>query len=231
MQEGVILIMVVMCCLSLLSGGFVLWKAKKGKSKTPSRTSSSSRTSPSAAAGPNVTSPVASGEWVQTNITFYGQSKGDDNGEGFIGVDLFKLGELGLKFNGRPVYPIAVHHDYAHSHLFKVMEVRGNRIKPILGYVVDICDRKDSSCKNAFKNNLKFLVDIHKTGFAAAGSNGNDMTTGEARVIGSINPSTLDVSVWIDGEKTYAMCSCTSPCDSKNQVWKQPKDLGSCYKG
>jgi len=231
MQEVAIVMCMLACCLVVLSIFFV-WKGKKGKPR--SRTSSTSGTSSSSSSsgtGPNVTSPVASGDWVQTNITFYGQSKGDDNGEGFIGVDLFKLGELGLKFNGRPVYPIAVHHDYAHSHLFKVMEVKGNRIKPILGYVVDICDRKDSSCKNAFKNNLKFLVDIHKTGFTAAGTAGNDITTGEARVIGSISPATLPTSVWIDGEKTYAMCSCTSPCDSKNQVWKQPKDFASCYKG
>lgn len=183
--------------------------------------------------GPSVGTPSATaGDWVKTNISFYGQSKGDDNGKGFIGVDLFKVGAAGLKFNNQPVYPIAVHHDFAHSHLFKVMEVKGTRVKPLLGYVVDICNRKDGQCKNVKKNGLNFLVDIHKTGFAAAGNtnNGNDFTTGEARVVGSIPPWDIPESAWLEGAKTYAMCSCTSPCEQKQQQWKQPKDFRSCYK-
>lgn len=236
MQE--ILLVVMSCCSFLvlaIAAYFLVFKKKKGGGKKK-HTKPSSDSPPSAPSPPtgsvNVTGAAINGEWINTNISYYGQSKGDDNGEGFIGVDLFKLGQAGLKFNGQPVYPIAVHHDFAHSHLFKVMEVKGNRVKPFLGYVADICDRKDSSCSNVKKNGLNFLVDIHKTGFEASGNtnNGNDFTTGQARVVGAISPVDLPTSVWLQGENTYAMCHCTSPCDSSKQVWKQPKDFASCYK-
>jgi hypothetical protein len=198
---------------------------KKKTSKTKTKTKKS--TGPRSATVTNTTS----GNWQKTNVTYYGQTPADDNGDGFSGVDLFKLGASGLQFNGKRVYPVAVHHDHAAEYLYKVLELRGSKVTPgFLGYVVDICNRSDSSCKNAYKNGLTFLVDIHKTGFEASGNrnNGQDFTTGEFRVVGRIAPSTLPMNVWNDGDKTWAMCKCTGTCDKPQQVWKSVKDFASC---
>jgi hypothetical protein len=191
--------------------------------------------------------PSPGGEWIKTNISYYGQDANDDNGKGMIGVDLFRLGSSGnncsrdntsacvgptkLKFNGKPVYPIAVHHDHAEKYLYKIMEVKGSKIKPgFLGVVADICNRVDSSCSNVRKNNLSFLVDIHKTGFAASGNtnNGQDFSTGETRVVGSISPKDIPKDAWI-GQGAWFLCKCTGKCDStQNQTWMDPKDPSKC---
>ena len=136
-----------------------------------------------------------------------------------------------LQFNGKKVYPVAVHHDHAPTHLYKVLELRGDKVTPgFLGYVSDICDRKDGACKNAYKNGLKFLVDIHKTGFEASGNknNGDDFTTGEFRVVGQIPPTEIPKTAWLEGDKTYVMCKCTGQCEGKEQIWKSVKELSSC---
>ena len=200
---------------------------KKGKKKTKNRSSAASIQDTNT----NVTGEEASGEWQKTNITYYGQSAADDNGEGFVGVNLFKLGNSGLQFNGKKVYPVAVHHDHAPTHLYKVLEVRGDKVTPgFLGFVADICDRSDSSCSNAYKNGFKFLVDIHKTGFEASGNknNGQDFTTGEFKVIGQISPTKIPKAAWLKGDKTYVMCKCTGKCEGNAQIWKSVKELSSC---
>ena len=200
------------------------WTLEKAKApKAPNASNASNAASRGA--------PISNGDWQKTNISYYGQSAADDNGEGFIGVNLFKLGQSGLQFNGKKVYPVAVHHDHAPTYLYKVLEVRGDKVTPgFLGYVSDICNRKDSSCKNAYKNGLKFLVDIHKTGFEASGNknNGNDFTTGEFRVVGQIPPTEIPKTAWLDGDKTYVMCKCTGQCEGKEQIWKSVKELSSC---
>jgi len=160
----------------------------------------------------------------KTNISFYGQDSADDNGEGATGIDLFAHGKAGIRFGGRRVYPVAVHQTAAAKMLYSVVEIRGQGIHPILGHVVDYCDIKDSSCKNYKKNGLSFLIDIHKTGFAAAGKS-DDITTGTYKVVGIIRPSQLPHSVWIpkvQSGKDSILCSCIGTCSK--QKWTLLKD-------
>ena len=173
----------------------------------------------------DVTSSVQEGDWIQTNITYYGQDSNDDNGVGFSGVNLHRLGTQGMSFNGKPVYPVAVHHDEASQWMYKVVELQGSKITPgFLGYVVDICNRKDSSCSNRNKNGLSFLIDIHKTGFQASGNtnNGQDFTTGQVRMVGSIPPKDIPTDYFMKGAKTYMMCGCTGRCEDKDITWNTP---------
>lgn len=172
--------------------------------------------------------PSRSAQWVRTNITYYGQNAADDNGKGFTGVDLFKLGRSGLRYNGTPVYPVAVHHDYAHDWLYAVVEVTGPKIASgFHGYVVDICNRADDSCANVRKNGLNFLIDIHKTGFEPSGNynNGNDFTTGKVRRVGTIPLTSLPDHLFPQGSNTYVMCGCSAPCTRPGQRWKKLADL------
>ena len=161
------------------------------------------------------------GKQGTANLTFFGQDKADDNGEGFTGIDLFKHGTAHITFQGRQVYPVAVHQNFGADFLYKVLEVQGKGVKPILGHVVDVCDAKQSVCNtNMKKGGLNFLVDIHKTGFEAAGTKGDGMTTGTYRMVGEIKPSQLPQSVWMKGGKDYILCSCTGKCaNNKEQKW------------
>jgi hypothetical protein len=78
-------------------------------------------------------------DWIPTNITYYGQDSNDDNGVGFSGVNLHRLGTQGMTFEGKQVYPVAVHHDEASQWMYKVVELKGEKVTPgFLGYV-DIC--------------------------------------------------------------------------------------------
>ena len=158
----------------------------------------------------------------ETVISFYGQSKGDDNGEGVTGVNLFKMD--GLTFNGKPVYPVAVHNDNAAQFLYKVLEITGQGIKPIQGIVVDLCDRNDSSCSNKNKLGKNFLIDIHRLGFKAAGKD-DGLVAGKYKVIGEIKPNDLPQKVWNKGANTYVMCRCTGRCDESSRTWKK---VGRC---
>lgn len=172
------------------------------------------------------------GNWVNTNISYYGGSRKDDNGIGFVNVDLRKLGQSGVTFNGRRVYPVAVHQDNAPSWLWKVVEITSNdkKVNGMYGWVVDICDRKDTGsgddkgCNNRKMNGLNFLVDIHSTGWKAARTNGNKLHTGKVRIVGALPPTKVSRSAW---RKGYVMCRCSGACDStKTQTW-QP-NFGKC---
>lgn len=164
-----------------------------------------------------------------TNITFYGQNKQDDNGEGYAGVDLFKLGTAGITFQGKAVYPAAVHQDHFAQFSYKVLALSGPNIKPVYVYVVDACNASEAVCKtNVKKNGKNFLVDVHATGFSAIGKN-DGIETGTYKVIGEIRPSQLPLDVWMPKVKAGTdsmICSCTGKCASKSEVKWLP--LKSC---
>jgi len=163
---------------------------------------------------------------IPTNITYYGQTKHDDNGLGFTGIDLFAFDRFRITYGDKRVYPVAVHHDHAHDWVYSVVEVTGPKIaKNFLGYVVDICNRNDSSCSNKDKNGLSFLIDIHKTGFEASGNtnNGRDFTTGYVRKVGYIPVTKLPAGMFPKGDDTYIMCACDAPCTAP--VWKSLRAL------
>ena len=164
-------------------------------------------------------------------ISFYGKDAIDDNGIGFSGIDLVKM--RGLTFNGKPVYPVAVHHDDAPDFMYKVLQIRGKGLRTIQGVVVDICNRKDASCNNrdffgrqyAYANN--FLIDIHKTGWAAIGKR-DGLYLGQYKVIGEMRPRLMPRDVWTNGNETSIMCRCIGACDTaKSQMWRKLGD-GAC---
>lgn len=165
---------------------------------------------------------AVAGSSGKTNITFYGQSKADDNGVGFAGIDLFKHGQAGIKFRNTPVYPAAVHQNYFADFGYKVLYVTGRGIKPVHVHIVDVCDAGQSVCNtNVSKNGLNFMVDIHATGFKAAGKS-DGIETGTYKIVGEIRPSQLPKSVWIpavQAGKDSMLCSCTKTCSDKEQKW------------
>lgn len=226
---AVVVLLLCMCVFVVIAGAgaLFLYTKKKGtsSSSTSSDTTGDNTGDKTGNAGELGTAAVGSSG--KTNITFYGQNAADDNGVGVVGVDLFAHGKAGIKFQGKSVYPVAVHQNHAASMLYKVIEVKGNGVKPILGHVVDMCNKNDASCSNYKKNNLSFLVDIHKTGFAAAGRS-DGVTTGDYKVIGHIPWSSLPKSVWtskVQAGSNYMLCSCTNDCAGNNQKWSQ---LGKC---
>jgi hypothetical protein len=177
-------------------------------------------------------SPVGNLGWEQSgpsgkaSISFYGQTKADDNGIGLTGVDLFKYGTSGVKFQGKPVFPIAVHEKDSKM-LYNVLSVKGNGIKPFLGHVVDVCNMTAGNCNdNVRRNGMSFLVDIHKTAFDAVGA-GDNVLTGEYTTVGRIPPTDIPEGVFtsaVRSGKSYMLCSCKGDCLDKSRVWKALKD-------
>lgn len=160
-------------------------------------------------------SSVPPGQWIDTNITFF------DDPSGFSGVDLYKYGKQ--SFNGKPVYPCAVHHDHAAEFLWSIVEVQGKGLHPVYLHVLDICNRADAPCTNKNKNGLNFLVDVHKTGWDAIGAV-TGVIPGKVRKIGVVRPRDLPETVFLEGGDTYVMCSCTGDCSASSQQWKPIKD-------
>ena len=162
----------------------------------------------------------SAGTWKKTGITFYGQSKADDNGVGFAGVDLFKHGTAGLKFDGKALFPVAVFQADAAPLLWKVIEIQSDsftKSRTVYGHVVDVCNSGQDVCK---RNTAKhgFLVDIHKTAFDYVGAD-DGLHAGQYRLAGELKPSDLPGSVFLkDG--TVA-CSCTGSCNGGAVKWKK----------
>lgn len=215
-MSPMLLLMSLCICGGLFAVALVV--SKKRNTKSPSSSSS-----PGGSAGDLGTALVGSSG--KTTISFYGQSINDDNGQGFIGVDLFKHGNAGITFKGQRVYPVAVHHDHAPQFLYKLMEIEGKGLKKkIIGHVVDICNRQDSPCKNVNEHGLNFLVDIHATAFKDVGMN-DGLTTGTYKVVGQLRPPAMPSNIWIKGAETYLMCSCTGKCEGVAQKWVK---VGMC---
>jgi hypothetical protein len=157
------------------------------------------------------------GTWKKTGITFYGQSKADDNGVGFAGV---KHGTAGLKFDGKALFPVAVFQADAAPLLWKVIEIKSDSFTKsgtVYGHVVDVCNSGQSVCK---RNTAKhgFLVDIHKTAFEYVGAD-DGLHAGQYRLAGELKPSDLPGSVFLKDE-TVA-CSCTGSCSGGSVKWKK----------
>jgi len=152
------------------------------------------------------------GEWTKTNITFF------DDTSGFTGIDLFEHAKKGMTFDGQKIYPCAVHHDDAADYLWSVLDLRGEGMNTTRLHVVDICNRNDDACTNRDKNGLSFLIDVHETGWNALGKN-DGVLVGEYKKVGAMFPKDMDNSVFLEGDKTYVMCSCTDECTEASQKW------------
>lgn len=176
-------------------------KTLKSKKKTNNSTGGSS-----------VNSSTQNGPEGEANLTFY------DDAKGGTGI---KFDAYPIKWNSKAnVYPIAVHQSHFQKYAYKVLEVKANG-KTFYGHVADMCDKDDASCKNAFKNGKSFLIDLHKSGWSAAGAN-DGILPAKFKVVGTILPKDLPASS-LDG---YVFCECKdATCDLEDAVWK-PK--GNC---
>jgi len=212
------LLMLCMCCPSMLVALVVAYIIYKKKSKKSTATSTTSSSSSSNTTSNTEGTAVTGGESGKTNITFYGQTAGDDNGIGLSGIDLDAHGKANLTLGGRPVYAGAVHQYAGSKFMYKVLEVQGGGVKPLLIHVVDICDAKDSVCNKNIKG-AGFLVDIFRTGFAAAGKS-DGILQGTYKVVGEIPYDKIPKSAW---KESYIMPSCTGKCSEKERKWvKRP---------
>lgn len=218
MQESLLIMMLLCCflCSSLLTG--LIWWVKKKKTTTTSTTPTTTATKKTIKGTPI----TGSGESGKTNITFYGQTAGDDNRLGLTGMDLDAHGRAGLTFNGKPVYAGAVHQFAGPKFLYKVIEVKGD-VNPLYIHVVDICDEKDSVCnKNVKANGNNFLVDIFQTGFKAAGKS-DGLLSGTYTVVGDIPVSKIPKNVW---KEQYILSHCIGKCaDGKDRKWVKASSL------
>jgi hypothetical protein len=159
-----------------------------------------------------------------TNVSFYGQNEKDDNGIGFSGVVLKSFGTTPLRWRGSRVYPVAVAEKDWEKYAYKVLRISGAGLKPILGIVVDLCAAKNSNCKKNVKD-YNFLVDVHKTGYAAIGKS-DDVFKGSFEVVGSISAAKLPKSYWQPGVRSGSMslhCRTTQGMD-----WVALKDIRRC---
>lgn len=207
-----ILVLSIVCVLLLATVALavLLWWMNRRPATKPATAESS---------GSSGSSESTGGDWKKTGVTFYGQSKADDNGVGFAGVDLFKHGEAGLKFNGKPLFPVAVFQgDAAEVGLWSVLEIRSDgftKQPSVYGHVVDVCNSGQDVCKtNTAKHG--FLVDIHKTAFEYVGAD-DGLLVGEYRRVGALKPRAIDAQIWLkDG--TIA-CSCTGECKGDDVKW------------
>ena len=219
-QEKTMLLLVLSCIAFLVAIAsmctLVIFLRRK---KETSDTSSASSDDASASSDDASTGSETGGDWKTTAITFYGQSKADDNGTGFAGVDLFRHGEAGLTFNGKPLFPVAIFQGSAAGMLWKIIEVKSNAFtnnKTMYGHVVDVCNSGQDVCKTNSSKHGKYLVDIHKTAFTYVGLD-DGLHKGEYRKVGELRPSKISQNIWLkDG--TVA-CSCTGGCKGNDVKW------------
>ena len=174
---------------------------------------------------PESSTKSSGGEWKTTAVTFYGQTAADDNGLGFSGIDLFKYGKSGVKFDGKPLFPAAVFQGDGAKYLYKVLEVKCDKFtknKSVYVHVVDVCNSGQGVCKTNSSKHGNFLVDIHKTAFEYIGL-GDGLHKAQFRSVGEIAPNKINKSNFRGGGSI--ICKCTGDCTGKNVVWKK---YGSC---
>ena len=242
MDETSLIVICSMCsafsCMALVGGLFVFKKEVCNKiPKFPilcSTTTSSGTgggggagdggtTAPPGGTGTGSTSgtSVANGtEKSNVKMTTFGGTKADDNGEGFMGFDLFKM--VGkINFNGKPVFPVAIYQGQVMPYLYKILEVKPKGYTTFYGIVADVCDFKKCGNKPGSKANPSdFLLDIHSTAWPTVGlKNGANWSgSGSFKVVGEVKPKDLDKSVWLDNGKSI-VCSCTGNCTNKESKW------------
>ena len=210
-----LILIVGIACLVMGSSSFMtMILMNRSNDTTPVTQKNTKQTKPSSTKG---------GDWKKTGITFYGQSKADDNGLGFTGVDLFKHGKAKLEFNGKPLFPGAVFQADGAAYLYKILEVKSDDFtnhKTVYVHIVDVCNSGQSVCKTNTKKH-GFLVDIHATAFDYVGKD-DGLLLGSFRKVGELKPNDIPTSVW-DGD--YIICACKGACKGGDVTWKKK---GTC---
>lgn len=211
-----LLLLMGMCCMVVLGAAFLWFVVLRDDDSGDSKGDDDSGDG-------NDSSGDDGGDWKTTGITFYGQSKADDNGLGYSGVDLFKHGKAKLTYKGKRVYPAAVFQGDGADYLYKVLEVKSdefNKKDTIFVHVVDVCNSKQDVCiRNTEKHG--FLVDIHATAFDYLGTD-DGLLKGTFRTLGTLPPNDIPKDVW---DSDYIICSCKKTCRGDDVTWKK---VGSC---
>ena len=194
--------------------------AKKGKKK---KNTGSKETEGNKRNKKGASKSTTSG-WKTTGVTFYGQTPGDDNGVGITGVDLFKHGKAGIRFNGEVVYPAAVYQGDAAQYLYKVLEVTSTdfkRSKRVYLHIVDACNSGQHICRKNVSRYGRFLVDVHETATGVLGVD-DGLLKGSFRVVGAIQASELPVKVW---RNDVVLCGCRKHCRGDGEMtWRALSD-------
>lgn len=158
-----------------------------------------------------------------TNISFFG-GKGDDNGIGYSGIDLYSYQKKKVMFNGRRVYPVSVPPRMWDKLGYMVLKVEAPGMKTIYGHVMDICDSGDCA-QNIARNSFNMIVDIHQTAWKAAGKN-DGLLKGGYTVVGRIRPWQLTKDMWMKGVQRGTD---SLRCNVNNKtVWVEWKDVKKC---
>lgn len=143
----------------------------------------------------------------EANLTFY------DDARGGTGI---KFAAYPLEWHEKDVYPVAVHQKNFKNFAYKVIRIDMDNGRSLYGHVTDMCDRDEGSCNNAFKNGKDFLIDLHKTGWKAAGKH-DGILAANYSVVGSIFPNDMPLS----SLDSYVFCECKdSVCDLESALWK-----------
>lgn len=130
----------------------------------------------------------------KTTISFYGQNAQDDNGVGISGVNLLAFKPTSLKWQGTPVYPVAVAEKDWPRYAYKVLRIRGNGVRTIYGVVLDACAKKDAVCTTNSRK-FGFLVDVHRAGYKAIGRS-DGLVDGTFEEVGSISAADIPDALW-----------------------------------
>lgn len=142
----------------------------------------------------------------KANLTFF------DDAE-MMGI---KVSAYPLKFQGRDVWPAAVHQRDFSSHMHKVLEVAMGS-KTFLVHIADMCNANDAPCKTNphTHGNPNFLIDLHKVGWHATG-----LTTGIVPVTFTVVGSIPINSIPISHQSDTILCGCAdTACDPNKAIW------------
>jgi len=211
MTPLIILAIGIVCLVILMSSFVMLMLMSRSSSASSATDENDEKTS--------VESTTSTGSWKTTGITYFGQSKQDDNGLGYTGIDLFKHGKAKLEFNGKPLFPAAVFQGDGAEYLYDILEVKSDEFtnkKSVYVHIVDVCNSGQDVCKRNTKK-YGFLVDIHATAFEYVGKD-DGLHKGSFRKVGKLKPNDIPKSVW-HGE--YIICSCKGTCQGGDVTWKK----------
>lgn len=167
----------------------------------------------------DVSSGSPNTSWRTTGLTFFGQSRADDNGIGITGVDLFRYGNSGIRYRGERVYPCAVFQGDASRYLYKVLEVTSSEFrksKTVYLHVVDACNSGQQICRTNVRRHGGFLIDIHETATEEVGVD-DGLLKGSFRVVGEIGPNELPKKVW---KNAWRLCGCRGACKGGDMRWR-----------
>lgn len=144
----------------------------------------------------------------QANMTFY------DDECGGTGI---KFSAYPIEWHSKSLYPIAVHQKDFRELAYKILKISvPSTDRTLYGHVTDMCDRDDESCRNAFEHDKNFLIDLHESGWKAAGID-DGIVAASYEVVGSLRPQELPDRA-LDG---YVFCECAdASCDLEDAIWK-----------